>query len=605
MSESEASHRSSVRQPPRTRRFVGTRGLLASLSLLCVTTPVLALSAQMTAVPNTGSVAPTAMNALGAAIARDLTADNPPESVSRENWQRVQRLYAARGNTSMWVHADSTSDLLDARARDLIDAMIQAPQHGLDLGRYAWGDVHRALSSAQLHRTKPDTLARLELRLTSAFVAYASDILTGQVDPHSVSSAWHIDPQNINVDSVLSATLKANRLGDALDALHPRNPQYDELKTALARYQRIAASGDWPTVQIDTLLRPGAFSTASQLSALLGRLSMEGYARNVSLQRPADTTRAQLVASGTGTGTGTVVVYDSALAGAVAAYQNTHGLTMDSIVGPNTLASLNRSAAYRARQIAANMERFRWLPRTFEQRYVLVNLPAFQLHAFDEGREVLTMKVVVGAEYDGRSTPVFSDSMAYLVFRPYWNVPDGIAARELWPKQQRDGSYFRTHGYEQVHASWGSYVRQKPSPTNALGQVKFIFPNDYAIYLHDTSAPALFSEDVRAFSHGCIRVEHPDSLALFALGSQGWDLDQVHEAMQRGANDTRIDLRQKLPVYIVYFTAYSVNNALQFAPDIYDRDDPLMGVIAQSEATRDAAMTRATEVQTLTRSMTP
>ena len=185
---------------------------------------------------------------------------------------------------------------------------------------------------------------------------------------------------------------------------------------------------------------------------------------------------------------GDLVVYDRAIAGAVASYQERHGLKVDSVLGTNTLASLNRPAEFRLRQIVANLERQRWLPRERGNRFVVVNIPSFRLRAYDGGREVLSMKVVVGAEYDARATPVFSDSMEYIVFRPYWNVPQGIASRELWPKQRRDSTYFRRNGYEVVHANWGTYVRQKPAVANALGQAKFIFPNDHSIYLDDPSA---------------------------------------------------------------------------------------------------------------------
>lgn len=182
------------------------------------------------------------------------------------------------------------------------------------------------------------------------------------------------------------------------------------------------------------------------------------------------------------------------------------------------------------------------------------------------------MKVVVGAEYNGRTTPAVSTFMSYVIFRPYWNVPEGIAGRELWPKQRRDESEFSRNGSEVVRASWGTYVRKKPAPDNALGQVKLIIPNDYAIYLHDTPSQALFKESVRAFSHGCIRVEHPDLLAEFVLGAKGWDLDRVRDAMADGADDQRVNLDQKLPVYIVYFTAFIRDGMLQFGNDIYARE---------------------------------
>ncbi|MEO7998765.1 MAG: L,D-transpeptidase family protein, partial [Gemmatimonadaceae bacterium] len=267
------------------------------------------------------------------------------------------------------------------------------------------------------------------------------------------------------------------------------------------------------------------------------------------------------------------------------------------------IASLNRPAEYRLRQIAANLERHRWLPRNRGDRFVVVNIPAFQLRAYDAGVEALSMNVVVGAEYGGRSTPVFSDSMAYVIFRPYWNVPASIASRELWPKQRNDPGYFRRNGYESVHASWGTYVRQKPAPNNALGQAKFIFPNDHAIYLHDTPAHSLFDEQVRAFSHGCIRVAHPDQLAAFVLGVQGWNLDQARAAMATGPDNHRVNLERKLPVYIVYFTTYMRDGVLHFGNDIYDRDDALVQALGSVALPTDADKRGAEQLRTFARTL--
>ncbi|MEO7363264.1 MAG: L,D-transpeptidase family protein, partial [Gemmatimonadaceae bacterium] len=318
-----------------------------------------------------------------------------------------------------------------------------------------------------------------------------------------------------------------------------------------------------------------------------GRLFVEGYVRAPASLRPAaDSSPGSHPDATVSAGMDTPVIYDSVLSEAVLAYQRRHALAEDAVIGPATRRSMNRSASDRIRQIAANLERHRWLPRDRGDRYLIVNVPAFTLRAFDAGREVLSMNVVVGAEYGGRSTPVFSDSMAYVVFRPYWNVPASIAANELYPKQRSDGGYFARNGYETVRASWGSYVRQKPGGTNALGLVKFIFPNDFAIYLHDTPSQGLFSERIRAASHGCIRVAHPDALAHFVLG---WDLDSIQAAMHTGPNDRRVNLDAKLPVYIVYLTAYANDGKVQFADDIYNRDAAVMRAVGAGAFPTDNA----------------
>ena len=254
------------------------------------------------------------------------------------------------------------------------------------------------------------------------------------------------------------------------------------------------------------------------------------------------------------------------------------------------------SAERRVRQLDANLERMRWLPRDLGDRAVVVNIPAFRLQAFEQGRAALTMKVVVGREWGDRETPVFADSMATVVINPYWNVPAGIARDEIVPKARRDRGYLTAHDYEVVHG-WGNdaptispwsvtsaqlaaigngyRIRQRPGPGNALGRIKFLFPNDYAVYLHDTPADQLFDERVRAFSHGCVRVEAPVALAAWVLGQQGWDASRVRSAM--ATRDRRpVTLDRKIPVYLMYLTAFGRDGTLHFRDDIYDLDQRLI-----------------------------
>ena len=242
-------------------------------------------------------------------------------------------------------------------------------------------------------------------------------------------------------------------------------------------------------------------------------------------------------------------------------------------------------------QIAANLERFRWLPRSLGERYILVNVPAFELTAYDSGKAALQMKVIVGKDYQGKATPVFSDSMEYVVFRPYWIVTDSIAAKEIYPKAEADPGYLERNNYEIVSIEHRQRVRQKPGDKNSLGLVKFIFPNDFNIYLHDTPQGELFEKDVRAFSHGCIRLQHPDQLAQFVLG---WPMDSVHHEMEQGRDDHRVNLKRKIPVYIVYFTTYLRDGELYFGNDLYGRDEKLVQSIA-SAAQSDSASAKAVE----------
>jgi hypothetical protein len=209
---------------------------------------------------------------------------------------------------------------------------------------------------------------------------------------------------------------------------------------------------------------------------------------------------------------------------------------VDSALGKETLDALNVPATYRLGQIAANMERYRWMPRVLGAKYVFVNVPAFRLEAYDSSKKVLEMKVIVGAEYEDRNTPVFSDSMQFVVFRPYWNATDSIMSKELWPKVKSDPTFLERNNYEIVTDGREERIRQKPGDKNALGLVKFMFPNSYAIYMHDTPEDQLFQKDVRAFSHGCIRLEHR---SRWRSGCSAGRLSRVKQAMENGPDDHR------------------------------------------------------------------
>jgi murein L,D-transpeptidase YcbB/YkuD len=236
---------------------------------------------------------------------------------------------------------------------------------------------------------------------------------------------------------------------------------------------------------------------------------------------------------------------------------------------------MNVPAEYRLGEIAANMERFRWLPRSFGSRYVFVNVPAFKLEAYDNGQKALEMKVIVGQEYQDKATPVFADSMETVVFRPYWEVPPTIAAKEVFPKGP---GYLASQNMETYQQNGETHVRQRPGPKNALGYVKFLFPNDFNIYLHDTPNHELFNKDVRAFSHGCIRLEKPAELAQWVLG---WPADKVQQEMQNPPDNKSVRVPHKIPVYITYFTTYMNNGQLYFGNDLYNRDDKLVPVVMQ------------------------
>lgn len=344
----------------------------------------------------------------------------------------------------------------------------------------------------------------------------------------------------------------------------------ERLDEAIERYTEIVDAGGWPALPDEGLAEVG--DTTDRVRPLRERLAATGDLTEEAAGR-------------------TDAVYDEGLAQSVRRFQRRHGLAVDGVLGPNTVAALNVPAERRLAQLRRNRDRLDTLPDDMGARFVFVNVPEFRLRAFDAGDEVLQMKVVVGAEYDGRQTPTFDDQMEYVVFSPYWNVPDGIAREEIVPKAREDRAFLAENHY-QIVSNWGPHaevydretasldrvasgdykIRQSPGPHNALGLVKFMFPNSEAIYLHGTPADHLFDEPTRAFSHGCIRVERPVELARFVLQDQPtWTEEKIRTAMHDGTWQ-RVDLEATLPVYLLYLTAFvDDDGGVQFREDLYDR----------------------------------
>ncbi|HVF40620.1 MAG TPA: L,D-transpeptidase family protein [Gemmatimonadaceae bacterium] len=509
--------------------------------------------------------------AIEAAMRKRLAAA-PPAKIDDDQWGHAKRLYKLYGDNALWLSDDGFHE---ERTFALGNAVLQAEQDGMRMDAYPIGALAQAIATVQqTARPTAEQLADADVVLTSAYAALGEDYLTGQIDPKSVAQSWFIDPQEENVDSALARGLRNAALDKSIASMRPQDPEYAALRRELDRFQRIVSKGGWPAVPAVKSLKPGDPASPAVLTALRDRLTIEGIvppqqtAASQSNVRPASQSN-QPSASG---------IYDRGLAAAVAVFQQRHAIVVDSSLGGETLEALNLSAAYRTAQIAANLERLRWLPRSFGSRYVHVNVPAFRLVAYDGGKPALEMKVIVGQEYEGRITPVFSDSMEFVVFRPYWNVTPDIAEKELFPKIASNPGYMTANNYEFWSENGKRRIRQKPGEKNSLGLVKFMFPNDFNIYLHDTPQDELFEKDVRAFSHGCIRLEKPAELAQWVLG---WDGAKVQQQMTDGPNDRRVTLPKKLPVYITYGTAYIRDGGLWFGNDLYDRDDKLVQAVVK------------------------
>jgi murein L,D-transpeptidase YcbB/YkuD len=483
----------------------------------------------------------------------------------------------SRAVTPLWLDGDR----LAPRATALAAALDSVEKLGLRPADYRVAALSAALRAASRPPSNANaaTLAHTDLLLTSSFVSLVDDLLTGRVDPRNVEPTWHITPRAFDVGARITAAFDSVRAGqsirDVLGGLRPDYGSYGALIQALARYRAFEQGGGWLVLPNDPVPRAGG--AGSVVPALRRRLAAEGY-----------------LASASGSDT-----LDAVVTGAVVEFQRRHGLVVDSLIGPRTRAALNVSASHRVRQIEANLERLRWLPPNPGNRFVVVNVPAFVLYAFDGTRRALTMRVVVGDELVSRRTPIFADTMEFIEFGPYWNVPRSIAVNEILPKARRDRGYLARNHY-QILRGWGDNapvvdprslsnsalfspayrVRQLPGPDNALGRVKFMFPNDYAVYLHDTPSKALFDDAHRAHSHGCVRVADPEALAVFLLQDRtDWPRDRIAAALAAGRH-VRVNLRHGPPVYLVYLTAFGRDGEVLFRDDIYDRDDRLLRALS-------------------------
>ena len=504
------------------------------------------------------------MAAITPAIAARVDSGARPDWVTKDGWSRVGALYKGYSYAPLWLEEGGAKE----RATALLDAIRQAPEHALDTSAYPLEALQRVVDAKRLTDTaSAHTLGDADVLLTSAYVAYASDMLIGQVDPKSVSQNWHTGSGVKERDSSLVRALLEGDMTEALALMAPQDSSYVALKSAYGRYRQIAGAGGWPPIT-------EGMGEAELLAAVHARhvpemsdSTSDSSDVHAALDSIADVASARRAAR-------------SPLAAELVRFQQHHGLSATGRLDKETLAALNIMAEARVEQLAANMERHRWLPRSLGSRYIYVNVPSFRLDAYDSGQKTLSMRVVVGAEYEGRTTPTFSDSMEIAVFRPYWNVTPDIQRLEIGPRAARNPGWLASQNMEYWKDGGATRIRQRPGGKNALGLVKFLFPNSFNIYLHDTPAKSLFALDDRAASHGCIRLEKPAELAQWVLG---WDAARVEAAMN-GADNRAVRLPQKIPVYIVYFTAYLRDGELVFADDLYGRDDALERRIATSES---------------------
>ena len=389
-----------------------------------------------------------------------------------------------------------------------------------------------------------------ELTLTNQFFRYAAQDFLGDSKLNISDLKWFIPRKKIDIVATLDSLI--SNKGEKIVSYAPVNPYYLHLKEKLLQYYDIEKDGGWPPINTDIKkLKKG--DSAAVISRIKHQLFLTGDFRE------ADTSGS----------------FTDSLVAAVKHFQHRHGLTEDGIIAGNTLQQIRQSVQTRIRQMLLNLERMRWVPSEISTDYILVNIPEFRLHVFEKGKLKFSMKVVVGSGQN--NTVIFRGDLKYVVFSPYWNVPPGILKKEILPGMQKDRNYLARHNME-INGYSGSLpnVREKPGPNNSLGRVKFLFPNNYNIYLHDTPAKSLFGESRRAFSHGCIRLSEPKKLAEFLLRDDStWTAAKISAAMNSG-KEKYVTLKETVPVFIGYFTAWvDSKGQLNFRDDVYGHDKRL------------------------------
>jgi Uncharacterized protein conserved in bacteria len=488
-----------------------------------------------------------------------------PDTAAHAEAQRLYFLYGERHFEPIWLSeaADGQVTFSPAAAK-IISLFENAASEGLDPADYLTPAIAR-------DKLKGDgiALATLETAFSSATMRYADHIHNGRINPQSISPLLDIKRKPIDEAALLERLAGSDDPAAILAELQPRHPEFHALKAALASFEASSAARPTP-IGDGPVLRPG----------------------NSDARLPAIRERLQLVAS-------TSQLYDATTVDAIKLFQERQGLEVDGVIGPATVAALNGGAATRREDIIANMERWRWMPSDLGDFRVFVNIPEFRLWIERDGQPEYTTRVVVGTTKN--QTPIFSDNIRHLVVNPYWNVPSSIIRGEIAPAVMRNTAYTDNQNmdllyngqvvspwqvdWSQVSASNFPFrVRQRPGPGNALGQIKFLFPNKHDVYLHDTPSKGLFSRSYRAFSHGCIRVENPFEFADALMANEP-NISRASLEAMFGPSERWVNPQTQIPVHLAYFTLrVDADGTIRSYGDVYGHNEKLIAALGLDAA---------------------
>jgi len=512
--------------------------------------------------------------------------------------EEFEKFYQNRQYQTAWVSDKG----LRSDGKSFLETLEQASNEGLESEDYGVNDI-RALEKKIFEDKvfKGDArlaqMVELDFRMTSNYLMYASHLLSGRINPQKLNAEWKFTPRKKDLVAHLEEALRGNDVGASLNSLLPENREYTQLREKLAQYRKVAEAGDWPQVPTQLKLKKGA--SGQDVALLKRRLMLSGDLESASLKSPLQAGMA------TDNPSPATDIFDEQVEAALKSFQERHGQNPTGQLDAGTVAALNISAAHRVKQIALNMERIRWQPDTLtDERYIVVNVPEFKLRLMENAGQAMDMRVIVGKEFN--STPIFSDTIEYLVFSPNWTVPNSIIENEIMPKLVNDAGHLDKLGLE-VYSSWNDKdtipmnarevnwasidparfpyrIVQKPGPKNPLGLVKFDMPNKMSIYLHDTPSDHLFAKEQRGMSHGCVRVEKPLDLAKYLLQDNAPITDEELNEWMHQPKPKRVKLAKKVPVRLTYLTAWvDEQGRANFREDIYEHDKVQMSAIVRKE----------------------
>jgi murein L,D-transpeptidase YcbB/YkuD len=521
--------------------------------------------------------------------------------VTKTQRQAIIDVYKERGFKGIWTSMDG----FETKALSVLAVLNTAAAEGFDAADYRMPVVDD-MGSPGAVETDLSAIARFDIEMTALAVRYAQNASGGTIVPNRLSGYHDLRPPRVSAKVALNKLVASDAPGEYLMSLHPTHPAYAAMRQALAESTQTAEIADQPEpLPFGPTITPGM--TDYRVGLIRARLITLGHldagdpqGQDATVEPAAQELPVANDTVGTDLEAESDNLYDRQMVRAVKAFQREAGLRPDALIGPATLRAFNGDTPQsidKAQRLRVNMERLRWLPRHLGNRHIFVNQASYRLQVVDNGRTVWRTKVIVGKPK--HQTAFFSDTMETVVFNPYWGVPQSIIVNEMLPKLVNDPGYLDRQGYEVISeggrrvssydVDWWQYydkvpygVRQLPGRRNALGEVKFLFPNKHAIYLHDTPTKKLFSRGERAFSHGCVRVENPRELAKAVLG---WNDSKVAATINTGRN-TKVSLDRKFRVHLTYFTAWpGADGTIDYPRDVYGRDSRIEAAL---QATKNA-----------------